>query len=85
MNDTNSEDRAFKTLESLGIPRERARSVENGIMVLDQRYRREIADLESALVRYGKHLNGCKREDMLPCDCGLTRRLEFTLGKEVKP
>lgn len=43
------EDRAFQTLESMGVPRNRARSVENGIMVLDQRYRREIIGLESQI------------------------------------
>lgn len=41
-------ERAFQMLESAGVPRERARSVSNGIMVLMQRYDREIAALRSA-------------------------------------
>jgi hypothetical protein len=57
-----NEDRAFQVLANFGIPRERARTVENGIMVLDQRYRREIDGLESRIRDFEAtrwHHKGC--------------------------
>lgn len=40
-------ERAFQVLESLGIPRERAKNVANGIQVYDQRIQREVQQLEA--------------------------------------
>jgi hypothetical protein len=57
----------------------------------EERKRRErldivVGDLKDALGKYGRHLKGCKREDMLPCDCGFYRALEgFATDGEVKP
>lgn len=41
-------ERAYTILQTLGVPRERAKNVANGIMVLDARYCREIGFLEMA-------------------------------------
>lgn len=41
--------RAFSLLENAGIPHSRAKSVDNGIMVLDQRYSRQVFDLAAEL------------------------------------
>ena len=53
--------RAFSTLEVYGVPRERARSVSNGIEVLATRYRRE----RQALVAEIADLHG--RIAVAPC------------------
>jgi hypothetical protein len=42
-----------------------------------QRQEGAISDLEAALEKYGRHLRGCKREDMLPCDCGFFKVTAF--------
>ena len=42
-------DRAYSMLGMNGIPKERAKSISNGIEVLSTRYRREIIALESQL------------------------------------
>lgn len=34
---------------------------------------RRARDLKDALQKYGRHLCGCKREDMLPCSCGFIK------------
>jgi hypothetical protein len=34
-------------------------------------------DLKAALQKYGRHLRGCRREDMLPCDCGFFKVTAF--------
>lgn len=41
-------ERAYSILQILGVPRERAKNVPNGIMVLDARQSRDIAFLEMA-------------------------------------
>ena len=41
MSDNNELHRAFNILELMGVSRERAKSVDNGIMVLDQRHERQ--------------------------------------------
>lgn len=41
--------RSFQVLESLGIPKDRARTVHNGIMVLDLRYQREVQALRDRI------------------------------------
>jgi hypothetical protein len=48
---------------------------------MEERARREtlekgVVDLKDALGKYGQHLRGCHREDMLPCSCGFYRILE---------
>lgn len=47
-----SDENAFAVLESYGLPRKRARSVSNGIMVLMSRMDREVADLRAANARH---------------------------------
>ena len=42
-------DQAYEMLDMLGVPKERARSIQNGIMVLTSRYDKRIFDLEQAL------------------------------------
>lgn len=42
---------------------------------------RTVADLKDALGKYGRHQQGCKREDMLPCSCGFYRTLESFTAK----
>lgn len=37
----------------------------------------QIADLKAALEKYGRHMRGCKCEDMLPCDCGFMRATQY--------
>lgn len=46
------------------------------------RLRRRVAELEAALERYGHHLRGCKREDMLPCSCGFVKATQFSGGEK---
>jgi hypothetical protein len=43
-----AEDRAYSTLSAYGVPKDRARSVANGIGVLAQRFRRELVDASLA-------------------------------------
>ena len=49
-----SEERAFQVLEAFGVPRERAKSVENGIQVLVSRMDKQIAELERQLAECQK-------------------------------
>ena len=44
-------ERAFQMLDSYSIPRDRARTVSNGIMVLATRMQREVNDLQGAIRR----------------------------------
>lgn len=44
-------EKAFQVLESLGVSRTRAKTVANGIMVLDQRYSKEINCFQAILGR----------------------------------
>ncbi len=56
---------------------------------MEERAKREaiektVGDLKDALGKYGRHLRGCHREDMLPCNCGFYRSLEsFTVDGET--
>lgn len=45
------EERAFGILEACGIPRDRARSVSNGIQVLDLRYAKQVRALRDEIIR----------------------------------
>jgi hypothetical protein len=71
-------ERAYGVLQTLGIPRERARSIPNGIMVLDQRCARWITALRAETERLRLLLRPyCKHQGTLydghHCmDCGLS-------------
>lgn len=54
----NDIERSFQVLELLGVPRTRARSVSNGIMVLDSRTQKEIRGLEFQIQQMEEKLNG---------------------------
>jgi hypothetical protein len=43
-----------------------------------------VAQLEAALEKYGQHLRGCKREDMLPCSCGFFKVTQASDAGEQK-
>jgi hypothetical protein len=76
--DSRQVDKAYAVLETLGVPRERARSIANGIMVLSQRHQREVTALrpESERLRlllrpYCKH-QGDLYDGHQCMDCGLS-------------
>jgi hypothetical protein len=48
---TDQLERAFTMLEACGIPRSRARTVHNGIQVLDTRYAKQVRDLREQITR----------------------------------
>lgn len=84
-----AEERGFQVLESQGVPRDRAKTVANGIMVFDQRMRREVQDLEAqnsrlkeALKEFGTHNLSCESiqeygtyHDPQSCTCGYEKAL----------
>lgn len=75
-----SDERAFQVLESLGVPRKRARTIDNGIQVLAQRYAREVMGLESQ-IRDLWHTRG----HAPTCICAACERLHSTSKPQGEP